>query len=370
MPELPPLLPPDDDELLLDDELDEDEELDDDDEPELVTAPLDVLTLPDDVEIPPVEVLTPPVEVEIPPVDVLTPPVDVETPPVDVEVLTPPVDVETPPDVLDVLEPPEPPDDVELLMPPVLLDVDEITTVPPPLLPPPPEKPPKKPPPKPPPNPPDPPITTGTPPPPPPSYGACGMNGTGMGGIPWLATVTTVGVQVLVVVVRTTLRTRLTLRTGVRCAILRAFTFFFATLYTCAGGVSATCIAPPPISAPPQVHAQSFAKAIRTDIFSTFFSLGAKGLVPMRTDSLCLLMCRETQNKSLSSIALTLFGSRRRVKMPNLWGQRAKRPELELFAIQLFTARSGFHSFCYPDRAYIDLPLVRSYPRVYRPPRE
>ena len=34
-----------------------------------------------------------------------------------------------------------------------------------------------------------------------------------MGGMPWLATVTTVGVQ-LVVVVRTTLRTRFTLRTG------------------------------------------------------------------------------------------------------------------------------------------------------------
>ncbi len=42
-----------------------------------------------------------------------------------------------------------------------------------------------------------------------------------MGGIPWLATVTTLGVQVDVVVVRTTLRTRFTLRTGVCRAILR-----------------------------------------------------------------------------------------------------------------------------------------------------
>lgn len=33
-------------------------------------------------------------------------------------------------------------------------------------------------------------------------------------GAPWLATVTTPGVQVVVVVVRTTLRTRFTLRTG------------------------------------------------------------------------------------------------------------------------------------------------------------
>lgn len=50
-----------------------------------------------------------------------------------------------------------------------------------------------------------------------------------MGGIgaPWLATVTTLGAQAVVVVVRTTLRTRFTLRTGVRCAILRALWGFF-----------------------------------------------------------------------------------------------------------------------------------------------
>jgi hypothetical protein len=35
-------------------------------------------------------------------------------------------------------------------------------------------------------------------------------------------------------------------------------------------------MAPPPINAPPQVQAQSFAKAMRTDIFSTFFRIGAK----------------------------------------------------------------------------------------------
>jgi hypothetical protein len=51
-----------------------------------------------------------------------------------------------------------------------------------------------------------------------------------MGGKPALATVT-VGVQVVVVVVRTTLRTRLTLRTGVWRAILRTLgCFFFTTL--------------------------------------------------------------------------------------------------------------------------------------------
>jgi hypothetical protein len=38
-----------------------------------------------------------------------------------------------------------------------------------------------------------------------------------------------------------------------------------------AAGTSAICIAPPPMRAPPQVQAQSLARAIRTDIFS--FSL-------------------------------------------------------------------------------------------------
>jgi len=150
-----------DEEVEDDDELD-DEELDDDDEPELLPEPLDVFILPEEVDIPPVEVLTPPVEVEV---------------------LTPPVEVDTPPDVLEV---PEPPDEDELLTPPVLLEVDEITTlpllVPPPLLLPP-EYPPKKPPPQPPPKPPEPPITTGTPPLPP-SNAAGGTNGTGIGGKP------------------------------------------------------------------------------------------------------------------------------------------------------------------------------------------
>ncbi|MGB5077838.1 MAG: hypothetical protein WBO17_10195 [Sphingorhabdus sp.] len=98
----------------------------------------------------------------------------------------------------------------------------------------------------------------------------------------------TLGVQVVVVVVRTTLRTRLILRTGACLAILRALCFFLAwlTFCTCAGGVSATCIAPPPMSAPPQVQAHNFAKAMRTDIISTFFSSEATdnptiGLAPL-----------------------------------------------------------------------------------------
>lgn len=54
------------------------------------------------------------------------------------------------------------------------------------------------------------------------------MYGIGIGGMPWLATVTTLGVQLDVVVVRTTLRTRLIFRAGAWRAILRAFVFFFA----------------------------------------------------------------------------------------------------------------------------------------------
>jgi hypothetical protein len=49
--------------------------------------------------------------------------------------------------------------------------------------------------------------------------------GIGMGGIaaPWLATVTVLGAQLVVVVVRVTLRTRFTLRTVLCRAIRRAF---------------------------------------------------------------------------------------------------------------------------------------------------
>jgi hypothetical protein len=39
------------------------------------------------------------------------------------------------------------------------------------------------------------------------------------------------------------------------------------------GAVSATWTAPPPMIAPPQVQAQSFAKAILTDISRTLFRL-------------------------------------------------------------------------------------------------
>ena len=213
------LTSPDDVELVELVLLPEDVELPDDDtsplDVELLTLPEDVLTLPDDVVL---ELVTPPVEVETPPVEVLTP-LEVLTPPDVEDVLEPPVEV---------LDPPDPPEEV------LVEPVDEITTVP--LLPPPPPPllpPPKKPPPKPPPPPPPmkpPPTATGIPPPPK-SIAPIDCGGAyGMGGIgaPWLATVTTLGAQAVVVVVRVTLRTRLILRTGARYATFRALTFFLA----------------------------------------------------------------------------------------------------------------------------------------------
>jgi hypothetical protein len=59
--------------------------------------------------------------------------------------------------------------------------------------------------------------------------------------------------------------------TGRRTTV-RLTTFFVATWVwtTRLGAVSATYTVPPPITAPPQVQAQSFAKAMRTDMMSHF----------------------------------------------------------------------------------------------------
>lgn len=83
-------------------------------------------------------------------------------------------------------------------------------------------------------------------------------------------TVTTVGWQEVCAVFVTVLRTRLILRAGSPRAISRALTFLtgFLTIETWADGVSATCTAPPPMIAPPQVHAHNFARAIRTDMIN------------------------------------------------------------------------------------------------------
>lgn len=235
-------------------------EADDADEVLVDTLPLEDVEV--DVETLPLDE----VEVETFPLD----DVDVDTLPLD-EVDTLPL---LPPDAEEVLlvldTPPvlvdDPPADVEVE--PLVLEVED-TTMPldPPDPPPPPKNPPaKKPPPIPP--PPVPPTSTGPGPKPPPDIAGISAlaNAGGRGtGSAWLATVTTVGAQT--VLVRVT--TRLTIRFGAG----RAATRFVMTRLVIARFVisrccddSATCTAPPPITAPPHAHAHSFANAIFTDM--------------------------------------------------------------------------------------------------------
>ncbi len=71
---------------------------------------------------------------------------------------------------------------------------------------------------------------------------------------------------------RCTLRARATWRCGraARCTTRdRVFATAQQLLADARTGVDDTCTAPPPISAPPQVQAHSFARAIRTDIDTT-----------------------------------------------------------------------------------------------------
>ena len=92
--------------------------------------------------------------------------------------------------------------------------------------------------------------------------------GSGIGA-PCVVTTTTSGLVVVVVVV-TTRRTSF-LRSVPATAALRT-TRFLATVYclTTLGCVTrSTAYTPlPPMTAPPQAHAQSFAKAMRTDMMS------------------------------------------------------------------------------------------------------
>jgi hypothetical protein len=88
-----------------------------------------------------------------------------------------------------------------------------------------------------------------------------GAGGSGIGA-PCEVTVTVCGWQATCVVVTTRLRTwRAT--TGRATACLITLRLIGVRL---AAWVSATCTAPPPIMAPPHAQAQSFAKAIRTDM--------------------------------------------------------------------------------------------------------
>jgi len=83
-----------------------------------------------------------------------------------------------------------------------------------------------------------------------------------------LASVTVGGGQTVRVVV-TTRRTFAARRT----ATLRTMRLVFLTCATRGLADSATCTAPPPITAPPHAQAHSFAKAIRTDIAFPFLGL-------------------------------------------------------------------------------------------------
>ena len=216
-------------------------------------SPLDV-----EVELPPVDV-----EVELPPVEVELPPVDEvdETLPLDVELDTPlevetlPVEVETPLEV--EVEPPEV-ETVIVVLPPVELPPTKLPL--------------KKPAPKPLPKPLPPPITTGTPPLAllATATGGGGGAGMNMGGTIVRVVVTWGARQATRRTVRRT--TRRCFDWARRTVAVRAFAWL--TMEGRAGGFSATWTAPPPMIAPPQVQAQSFARAIRTDMISILFLAG------------------------------------------------------------------------------------------------
>jgi hypothetical protein len=63
-------------------------------------------------------------------------------------------------------------------------------------------------------------------------------------------------------------------RFGLAATLLTVLAFADLTMAGRGSGFSATCTAPPPMMAPPQVHAQSLAKATRTDISRTLFKAG------------------------------------------------------------------------------------------------
>ena len=95
--------------------------------------------------------------------------------------------------------------------------------------------------------------------------------------------VTTCCCGVAVRMMRLVVTTRRIRLTGLRAAWRLRTTFLPTqgeqdlTVWARALGTSVICIAPVPISAPPQVQAQSLARAIRTDIGFSFFPVaGAK----------------------------------------------------------------------------------------------
>ncbi len=172
-----------------------------------------------------------------------------DEPPVEVEVEPPEVEVE-PPDVETVI----------VVLPPVELPPTKLPL--------------KKPAPKPLPKPEPPPITIGTPPLALLATATGGGGGAGMNiGGTMVRVVVTCGAGAAQATRRTVRRTtRRCLDRARRTGTVRAFAWL--TRVGRGGGFSIAWTAPPPMIAPPQVQAQSFARAILTDMISILFLAG------------------------------------------------------------------------------------------------
>ena len=102
--------------------------------------------------------------------------------------------------------------------------------------------------------------------------------------------VTTWVCGVTVRMIRLVVTTRRIRLTGLRAAWRLRTTFLVAqgeqdwTVWARAFGTSAICIAPLPMMAPPQVQAQSLARAIRTDIGFSFFPVARYEAPPTDTN--------------------------------------------------------------------------------------
>lgn len=289
--------PPDDELELDEEELDDDEldELDDELEAtlpdELVTLPEDEVTLPELVETLPDDEVTLP---ELDEVELVTLPevVELEMFPLDVEVDEPPL----PPELVEVDEPVvELSISISMLMPdvvplvPDVLDEPDVVVVvdrsmlaepPPPL---PPKNPPKKPPPKPPPKPPDPPITTAWPPPPPLMRWPCSGSGRAGSGRAITSGSGSTSITRRMRRVSRCGRRRSTTRRALWLSFTSTSCGWLSDLYeTVAACGSATCTAPPAISAVPAAAADNFARANLIDMpcLSSHFPANRWGPMP------------------------------------------------------------------------------------------
>jgi len=73
-------------------------------------------------------------------------------------------------------------------------------------------------------------------------------------------------------------------------------------------GFAETWTAPPPMMAPPQVQAQSFAKAIFTDIIRTLFLSSAGGRIwLLQISSGCIQLTAQMTKNPLSASPLTIL---------------------------------------------------------------